>query len=77
MYPCRNGLTNLKSGKTTLIMSKCCNQLIITNKYMKNLASILSTVLLAVTAILLVQSVLLEYYGITAKQSYNEESTSP
>ena len=40
---------------------------------MKNLASIMSTVLLAVTAILLVQSVLLEYYGITAKQSCNKD----
>ena len=42
-----------------LIMSKFCNQLIITNKYMKNLASILSTVLLAVTAILTVTNVFL------------------
>ena len=40
-------------------MSKCCNQLIITNKYMKNLASILSTVLLAMTAILTVPNVFL------------------
>ena len=40
-------------------MSKCCNQLIITNIYMKNLALILSTVLLAVTAILTVPNVCL------------------
>ena len=40
-------------------MSKCCNQLIITNKYMKNLALILSIAIVAVTSILTVPSVFL------------------
>ena len=40
-------------------MSKFCNQLIITNKYMKNLALILSIAIVAVTSILTVPSVFL------------------
>ena len=38
-------------------MTKCCNQLIITNNYKKKLALILSVAIVAVTSILIVPSV--------------------
>ena len=50
---------NCQTWKKQLIMSKCCKQLRITNKYMKNLALILSIALHAVTASLTVPGVLL------------------